>query len=89
MKKAVVFALLLIIVVSLVACSNSGDKFDTSILPTYDYLLNEQGNAVANIPFEEYLDYGDYDLSSAGEIKYASQIGASETGDGATNANVK
>ena len=86
MKKAVVLILLLTIIVALTACGNSGDKFDTGLLPTYDYVLNEQGNAVANIPFADYLNYGEYDLSDAGMIKYASQIGASESASGADNA---
>lgn len=61
------------------------DTFDTSLLPEFAYELNEQGNSVANIPFDEYLK--EVPLMDGKAVVYASDKGASEDKDGVSNAN--
>ena len=83
--KRMLVALLIVVVVacSLTACASS-EQFDTSILPQYEYVLNEQNNGLGNIPFDEYLK-GSSDTDTATK-KSASQVGASEDNDGVANA---
>lgn len=79
--------LAVLIAVCFVGCKEEKqiDTFDTALLPDFEYRLNEEGNGVENIPFDEYLK--DTELDSAKAVVYASDKGVSEDNDGVTNAD--
>ncbi|MDE7208723.1 MAG: hypothetical protein K2O31_02460, partial [Clostridia bacterium] len=85
MKKVLVLILITIAVACTVTACLPSEQFDTSVLPNYEYSLNEQNNGLGNIPFDEYLTESSVDDTVVKVL--ASKVGASESNDGVVNAN--
>lgn len=90
MKKTIacILSVILFSAMCFVGCNGQRivDTFDESLLPSYEYVLNEDMNGVGNIPFDEYLL--DQQIPEGVETVYLSQKGASEQNSGTVNADV-